>query len=162
MPSTLLAATLAMCLEQPPTVDPGDVPRCTREETSARPWAGCDARDRDVLRQTIKADARLRARWTRGWVLVGVGIPVTLAGLGLAFRFVFDVSILCDGNSEHSESCRRGIPGLAGGMVLLAGATAMLGVGGHDIVQTKRGARRLHVSLSPTRRGAFAGLQLRF
>jgi len=153
---------LAMCLEEPATAPPGDVPRCTHEETPARPWAGCDAWDRDVLRRTIRGDDRLRARWTRGWVLVGVGTPVALAGLVLAIRFGLEVSILCDGNYEHRETCRRGIPGFAGGMVLLAGAAAMLGVGGHDIVQTKRGARRLHVSLSPTRRGAFAGLQLRF
>ena len=162
MVSTLWVAMLAMCSEGAAPERPADAPRCTMQETPARPWAGCDARDRDVLRRSIRGDDRLRARWTRGWALVGVGTPVSLAGLGLVMGFGFQALVLGDGNHEHRDGYLVGVGGSVGGAVMLAAGLAMLGVGGHDIVQTKRGARRLHVSFSPTRGGAYAGLQLRF
>jgi hypothetical protein len=86
MVSIFFSAILAMGPEADVMARPGDLPPCASEETPARPWAGCDARDRDALRQSIRRDDRLRARWTRGWALVGVGTPVAAAGLGNAAR----------------------------------------------------------------------------
>ena len=160
MGSTLVVVMLALSLAPAATVHPGEVPRCAGAETPARPWAGCGAHDREALRRSIRGDDRLFARWTRGWALVGVGTPVAVAGLGLVMVFGYQALVLGDGNHEHRDGYRAGVGGSVGGAVMLAAGLVMLGFGGHDIVQTKRGARRLHVGLSPTPRGA--GLQLRF
>jgi hypothetical protein len=153
-PDPAIAAELEACKAILGDAAPAPTPAPT---TARGPMV--DVHPADLIRTTIDTDPRLRARWRRGSALMGVGIPVMVAG-GVLFvsGAVFGLVNLIDNDFNGV-----GLGLFLGGVVALGGGGTMIGFGVRDRIVAKRDARRrLDLSLLPRRDGFALGLRMRF
>lgn len=122
-------------------------------------------RSADPAAQQLSS-SELRARWRRGNLLIGLGVPIAFGGVAMAVVGGTSWSTVAADRFDHDPPLPPPAGPIAmtlGGAAVLGGAVTMIVFGALDRRAVKRqGRRRMSLSLMPTRRGAMLGAALRF